>query len=421
MSGTSSWPISGKILFIDDMYTDVEKPVFQLISKGVPVLFWDGKASPPDNIENIRTVIIDLKLAGQSRGPGFYVPAVKCLNKIPGPYIVIIVSVDFEDDDPSGLLTEYVDKFGTAPHGYIHNKGLSKSELSDLQNLANTIKSSLKERPIMNLVLVWENILDDSKDAVLGGLVLDKLEATVVGLIKTIYKDEGEDGAPRGFVHNLMRLQSRLMTSSKELARLRASLTEVIRTAKTPNIATDSLLDWILMYYAPDETEDPRTGDIYKIADTSGYKYSIVLTPTCDFAQEKASMILACTGCDLDEGFLIDDKHPLLTQDPEIANMEENLEMRRKAVVKKYLRGEKTISQRFYPLYHFRKQWDKAEYTGICFDLKNVHAFTAEQFKEMNWKRICRLDSPFIDLMLQRFGFYSSRMGQPDINKRPPY
>src|SRR5438093_790533 len=212
MIGPLSWSISGKVLFIDDDYKDVEEAVFQLISKGVPALFWDGQKDPPDNIHNVRTIIIDLKLAGQDRGPGFYIPAVQCLKKIPGPYVVIIVSVDFQDSDPAELLAEYKLRVGIDPPGYIHDKGLAKDRLTDPRNLANTIESSLKGRAIMDLVLVWESILDDSKDAVLVDLIRNELETTVSGLIKTIYKDEGEEGAARGFVHNLMRLQSRAMT-----------------------------------------------------------------------------------------------------------------------------------------------------------------------------------------------------------------
>ena len=416
-----SWPVSGKVLIIDDDYKDVEQAVFELITKGIPVLFWDGKNDPPKNINNVRIILIDLVLADQERGPGFYLPAIQCLNKIPGPYVVIIVSVGFQDKDPDELLREYQSNFGDDPPGYIYEKGLTKDQLSEADQLARTIKSSLKEKSIMNLVLLWESILDLSKDSVLRSLIANKLEKTVVGLIETIYKDEGEGGAPRGFIQSLMRLQSRFMTSSKELEGLRGSLDGIRKMSQAPSDESiDNLLHWFLMYYDPLKNEDVRTGDIYEIKGEQGYSYSIVLTPVCDFAQGKSSMILTCDGCELDEKLFAGEGYPLLTEDPEIAGKEGD-EAKKDAITKKYLKGKGTISDRFYLLWNFRKIWDRSEYTGVCFDFKNVHAHRYSEFKEKALKRVCRLDSPFVDLMLQRFGFYSSRMGQPDINKRHRY
>jgi len=61
---------------------------------------------------------------------------------------------------------------------------------------------------------------------------------------------------------------------------------------------------------------------------------------------------------------------------------------------------------------------DEPSYTGLCFDFKNILSYAIVPFLEMKWKRVCRLDSPFVDVMLQKFGMNSSRIGEPNINKR---
>jgi hypothetical protein len=422
---SKAWPISGKILVIDDVYEEVEAPIVQLVKRGIPVLYWNGKPSPPENVDNVRVIVIDLVLAGQSRGPGFYLPAIECLKAIPGPYVVILVSVDFQPEDPSALFADYNQKTGSELPGYVHDKGFKKDRiLRNPKKLAQIIVSLLKNKPVMNLVFAWEHVLDRSKDQLLRPLVGKEHETTVTALIHTIIADEGQKGAARGFIDNLLRLQARVMTSRDELGDLQKRMMDTIgKIKKHPNQAIDNLLHWNLMYYRPRKDEEIRTGDIFRVRDRNfDHLYSIVLTPTCDFAHKKAKMILTSLGCDLNEA-LYDHNHPLVAEELDMVapGKEIDLAHAKAAVVKKYLRGHGDAPQRSYVLWNFRKDWSKAEYTGICFDFKNVRAYTQAQFKSKRWKRICRLDVPFIDVMLQHFGAYSSRMGQPDVNKMPPY
>lgn len=97
----------GKILVVDNEYdSKIEKAVNALVQDGLPVQYWNGKDDLPETIRNVRVVVLDLDLAGAGfRSPGLthYGLAVQALNKIPGPYLVIIMAQDFIKDDPENL------------------------------------------------------------------------------------------------------------------------------------------------------------------------------------------------------------------------------------------------------------------------------------------------------------------------------
>ncbi len=316
-----SLPIPGKILIVDDKFDTVKDAASQLLNKGLPVLYWDGKDAPPTSVQNIRAVVLDLNLTGmEMRGPGYYAPAAESLHKIPGPFVTVIMSQDFSAGDPEELRKAYKEYYNDIPPVIIHDKGLAKSELDDPKKLTELLAESLKTREIMSLVLLWESILDGSKDAVLQDFVEARLETAVLRLVQTIHEEQGEHGTPRQFVETLMRLLSRTMVSSKELEKLAESLSKVLNMqhAATSSGDMDNLLHWLLMYYCPDENEKARTGDIYQILGGKDYLYGIVLTPICDLVQEKTQTILVCKGYELGDKCFNDPDSPLLTCDPEM-------------------------------------------------------------------------------------------------------
>jgi hypothetical protein len=49
---------------------------------------------------------------------------------------------------------------------------------------------------------------------------------------------------------------------------------------------------------------------------------------------------------------------------------------------------------------------------AVCFDLNKVASVGRDEL--LKWKRIARLDSPYIDNMLQRYGALAFRIGTPE-------
>lgn len=426
MSAETSLPIPGKILIVDDKFETVKDAVSQLLNKGFPLLYWNGKDELPSTIQNIRAVVLDLNLTGeQIRGEGYYALAAESLHKIPGPHVTVIMSQDFLPEDPERLREAYKEYYNDNPPVIINDKGLAKADLEDPKKLVELIAESLKTRQIMRLVLGWEGLLDVSKDEVLRDLVLDRLESAMFRLVQNIRKEADEYGTPRDFVETLLGLLSRRMCSKKELKKLAENIDEVLEMKLTLSNAVemDRLLNWLLMYATPDPDEEVRTGDIYKMLNEKGSVYGIVMTPVCDLVQGKTRSVIICKGCELCEDSFKNPECPLLTWDLDLAKKKANMKPEEivETLTGKYLKDKGSLSQGLYRLFNFRREISDSEYSALCFHFKEVQTYSIEQLKKPEWKRVCRLDAPFIDVMLQHFGTYSSRIGEPNINKSQAY
>ena len=122
--------------------------------------------------------------------------AVEALHKIPGPFIVIILALNFEEDDPDILKSAYEKTYDIPLCGFIAHKGLTKREDSeDPSHLQELIISSISGNKILNLILLWEGVVDKAKDEALSDLVESEVENTVIALVKSLCKEMGEEPA----------------------------------------------------------------------------------------------------------------------------------------------------------------------------------------------------------------------------------
>ena len=64
---------------------------------------------------------------------------------------------------------------------------------------------------------------------------------------------------------------------------------------------------------------------------------------------------------------------------------------------------------------HFIHNFKDGDVNIICFDFNNVRVVESSVID--GWERICRLDSPFIEEMLEKYGALVSRVGVPGYNK----
>jgi hypothetical protein len=263
----------GKILLVDDHYDEIiKKAVITLIEKGMPVQFWNGKGDFPEIIRNVRVVILDLDLVGLGirSGSEFYYPAAEALSKIPGPFVVVIMAMDFQEDDPSNLASFYNTHFESPLCGFVALQGLSKDEeLEDPSRLESLILSSVGQNKILSLILFWEELVDRAKDKAFSDLIAKEIEGTVLALVKSLCKDFGEESAARELANVMMRLISRRMCEHKRFERLNEIIKElnVVSIGQTVEYPTeeDLLLYNRLMFYEPGVEEDVWTGDIYRV------------------------------------------------------------------------------------------------------------------------------------------------------------
>lgn len=434
-----TWPFPGKVLILDDSYDDVKDAITQLLKVGIPIMYWNGDGEPPKTANNIRAVIADLSFGGSlPRGePSFYVPAIERLQKISGPYFVIIMSVDFIADDPKHLVEALKTLDLTIP-GFVYEEGMLKADLlTRPQKIATLLKRALSNRLVMSLIMQWEKIVDASKDKMLREFVKEELEYAMVQLVKLIYADMDSNSVPREFIARFSTLQSRTMADPQGIGALRPVLERIkeVNLGKIDHSKIDQRLHWNLMYYYP-EQEGVWTGDIFKDERNNKYTYHIVLTPACDISHGKASRILVCSGCALQSKFFSDIEYALYMKDRTLSlTMKRLLDKKDKNAVrtlsgmlerafveeKGYFeeRPWDRIPDKFYRVWNFRED-PAGEQFGICFDFQDVASYNIKEYQSLKTKPICRLDSPFIELMLQKYGVYASRMGVPEINRSPP-
>jgi CheY-like chemotaxis protein len=150
----------------------------------------------------------------------------------------------------------------------------------------------------------------------------------------------------------------------------------------------------ISMYVMPPlEGVPPRAGDVRRDGDGN---YWMVLTPSCDFAQERADTVLLA-GCE-----------PLVDQ-PELEAFLDNTGSNgRLKKLEKLLnnRGEGRQADRF----HFLP--GVLELPDLLVDLRGLKTVPREQFDDLT--PVVSLDAPFAEALLNQFSRYVGRLGTPD-------
>ena len=83
-----------------------------------------------------------------------------------------------------------------------------------------------------------------------------------------------------------------------------------------------------------------------------------------------------------------------------------------KARLAKQLQGQK-LSENFYVLRHFKD--GARRILDLCFDFNNIHSLEINLINK--WRRTCRLDSPYVEEMLQKYEECVFRIGTLPINR----
>ena len=411
----------GKVLIVDDLYPTIEEVTKSFLEKGIQVQYWKGSGNLPESIFNARIVVIDLDLTDlKMRIPGeiFFFPVIDALEKIPGPSMVVLVGREFEKEDPGKLKKIYKKRTGRSLCGFIAKKGLTKAELADPTSLEKLILEVLEKNEILKLILTWEAILDRAKDVALSEIIIDNVERSIRTLVKIICMNLGENKAAAStLINEMLRLVSRRTSGIKNFDYLVELIGKVSKTkikiTKAFASAAGSPLFSNLIFYSPSKEEDPMTGDILETSNE--LQYAVVFSPKCDLAQNKTKKVLVCYGFPLKKSYFRRKDYPPIECDPEIAKLRNKglkmLEIAPK-IEKRYLKG--TLPKSFHIIWNFQP---KENVFGICLNFSNVKSIDRNEIKK--WKRIARIDSPYIDELIQKYGNLITRVGTLEINQSP--
>jgi hypothetical protein len=420
----------GKILIVDNEFDEtIEKAVKTLVKDGVTVQYWNGDGKLPSTIENVRIIILDLDLRKRNqeeeiesigRTPGYthYALAIKALNEIRGPYLVIIMAHDFiPKDDPKNLREAFKEAFGKPICGIVSDEGLTKAEeLKNPEKLNEIITKSVTNSDILKMVFLWEDIIDTSTDLALNDLVEKDFEPAISRITKVFCKEMGDDAASRELIDLLMQLVSRNVKVGKPFNEFKQLVGVENKKSNLPLAPADAkaLFNKIMFYNSAGEM--PWTGDIYQVKGSANRDYAIIINSPCDLAQKNAWAYRVCFG------FLVD-KTRFDNLDYAPYKIDPKLVKRRKDNPGEPLEDFKQFAKARYSnnsdltesLYLLHNAGEKDPFMSLCFDFNDVTSVSEEKLNE--WIRICRLDSPFVEHMLQRYASNAFRIGLMPINE----
>jgi hypothetical protein len=415
--------IPGRILVVDDVYKDVADIVRKFREEGYGVIYHEGPADDIGKLSNVRLVILDLDLKGLGPGTDLEWPALVLKRLSEGGNAFYLVAVwskhvrDGEIPDDRDWLVElkeaYAEQTGRAfPDLFLKpfRKQLEQAELLE------RIKQWIMEVPHAGLVFEWEMLLNRARDHATSD-ILDLEGGSLASLVKVLRKEVGE-GANRELVQLFNRVLLRYMTTGEliEIGELMNRLEE--------NGDIDP--DWyarfhhMQTYYYPGKTERVWTGDIFETGEDDCRKsYAIVITPRCDLAWDKMDRLKlvyamrvgyqsevqqsAFEAIEPGMSFTRDDGKGLSGEAKNFLNAVAGLEGAR-------------LKDRFYVLRFVRT--GEAGFHLVA-DLHNACSIPLGEVKE-SWKhkRICRLDSPYIEDLMHRYAALSARVGVPAIPEK---
>jgi hypothetical protein len=401
------WDLPGKVMIIDDRFSTIKEFVDRLTRSGIPVLFWNGKGKPPPSSTGVRIVLLDLDLTDSGQSYDYYDDAARILGLLPGPYAVLIYSVNATDDSAARIEQAYSNvHYGRQIPGFVIRPPVLKQKDPDVSEIVRQIKSFLMSKPVLDSILLAERNLESGKDSSLAELAQKKFDPSFRTLIKSIADDRGPESVTRELMTSLVRFQTRHVEKTRDYSRLERVLMGMLKTPITGgSVALHGRIMHLRMYYKPDKKERPWTGDVYRTrSNTESRRYAILITPFCDISTSKASHLrfsygFTVTKRDLEEN----PNHVLYTLDQNVK--------RGKAALK-YL-GFKGIPTRFYPLDNFVQNGDPDDMIRVIFDFESVDSTRSDRFRQKKWQRVWRLDSPYIEDLLQKFGSHSFRIGTP--------
>jgi hypothetical protein len=423
-SAEAEWSFPGKVLILDNDYESVRDAIDQLIQAGVPVAYWDG--STKRLFRDVRTILLDINLAGMDfeiDDLTYYYSAVEALHQIKGAALVVILSTTYDSQQPQKLRDAYRE-FKKIPYaGFIADEGISKDELQDTNVLIPRIRSALAKHDFAQLVLLWELVLDNAKDETVSRLIESESGSTLHHLLRILERDWGASGLGRELVSTLLRILARFATSGNYYDEMARKIREILDKSQVPQKIDPGILS-LLMYYNP-TVERTWTGDIYRTGEARSRQYAIVMTPSCDFSNDKVQQALVSYGFDIDD--VSDPRNPIFVKDPKLVEISRRPDLspdqQNKMLVEqakaKYVDDTSRRPERFFVLRHFPAGGERnRSYTSLCFDFQDVESITNGEtlVGDRKWIRVARLDTPYIDLMLKSFGAYSSRLGVPEIN-----
>lgn len=404
--------IPGRILVVDDVYDDVADVIKRFRDEGYGVIYRKGPADDIAELSNVRLVILDLDLTGTAPGTDLEWPALVLKRLTEGGNAFYLVAVwsrhvtDEEAPDDQDWLVELKDAYAEQTGRVFPDLFLKPFRKRPVRvELLERTRRWVEESPHAGLVFEWERLLNRARDHATSG-ILDLEGGSLTSLVRVLRK-EVEESANRELVQLFNKVLLRCMTTG--------DLGEVEELIDRLGEGGDVDLNWYVSfhqfqaYYCPKATEPMWTGDIWRTSEKdSERQFAVLITSACDLAQSKARYLKVAYGVLFDPWSRAKNKFRMGKTKVIAALTRTELEPEAEG-------GDRIIPdlpQNIYPLPFFPTP---DTFSWLLVDLSQIEAIRPGDFTDRGWKRTCRLDSPYIEDLLQRYASLSARVGVPAI------
>jgi hypothetical protein len=396
--------VPGRILVIDDTPDEVSELIETLRKDGENVYY--GQSLPEDKIlENVRLLVVDLFLDPDDEDNSYsMVSGIIKKTSLTSGYVVVALWTkaaknDKSDDQIVKRLMETLKDFNGVILQPFGKDGISQTELFD------RLKRIVGSNPQCSLLLEIEKAVETARD----GTVSEILNAGSIPLVLRVLKEEvGEEAVNRQMIELYLKILARHLSVSPEISTCITALTN-----KPANIDHEKFgrIYNLQSYYETLPGERVWTGDILE----KEGKYAIIVTPSCDFAQNKVrplEYIKTINALRINHKDLLSKN-----KTKEIGDQIKVKSDKKEKLPNAILKGE-SLQKRFYVLKYLKDQ--NGDLYHLVLDFQQVSKIQFKETKTLletaeGWKPIFRIDTPVISDLLHDYSSYSSRIGIQSI------
>ncbi|MCL0076987.1 hypothetical protein M1O12_03065 [Dehalococcoidia bacterium] len=418
--------LPGKILVVDNTPEDVRDIIRAFREAGMGVVYRQSAPAAEELPSNIRVVILDLDLDGcGSVTPEDLDQAVLVLKRVESRtrfYLVALWSryITETEDWVERVRDKYREGTGREFLAYFL-KPFGKTLIKQ-RTLVRGIQNWIGENPQAGLVFQWEGTIEDSRDSAVSDVV------SVGGIdviVRTISQELGVEATPRELLNLLNKILVKHASVAARVKAFSSTVKATLSTAPAPLAPYEwyTRFHYLQAYFDVRETEPLWTGDILrrKTPTNRAGEFAIVITPSCDLAQKRPTGIKVAYGTQFGQipRYAADDESAA-----EIVKLfgktKDGKYKRYKDVTQSLAKGT-DLPERFHVLYFLRTSPDAGDHFHLLFDFSRIDSLRCRRDGSGNfrvprgWQRLCRLDSPYIDDLLQKYSTFSSRVGAPSI------
>lgn len=421
--------VPGKILVIDNIWEHVNEMIES---------FWEARDGivylrdiPDENTcpSNVRLLVLDLVLRedGELEDTDFEQAAL-ALTRVESRtnfYLVALWSVHIDSSRPDEVASvierlkeAYCRQTGEDLPGRILNafgKDIGQ------EKVVEEIHQWISENPEAGIVFEWEKAIEGARDKTVSEIVNI---AGIRAVVKTLEKEVGRAATPR----EILTLFNRVLL--RHSARENGELTSVVmRVLEEPSAPEGKTLEWyarvhyLAAYFTLELTESLWTGDIFRtnIESDPEKEYAISITPACDFTQKRVKRMNVAYGTKVQiiQSYRRDAAEvPIVVK--KFGKDREGKHKGKSVIVQAIAKGT-GLPGKLCVLHFLRDSPEAENYFHLLIDFSMVEAVNIEQDRDGNlkipngWQRICRLDSPYLEDLLQKYASFAARIGTPEL------